>query len=101
MERVSAPVLEESHGWWTHIVAADFDGDEDYMIGNWGLNSRLKALDDEPVTMHVGDLGRDGYAEQMSRSTRTARSTSARLLSKRSLRPYTASRPAITTVMAT
>ena len=42
-------------GWWTTIEAADLDqdGDEDYVLGNWGLNSKFKASMERPLTMYV------------------------------------------------
>jgi hypothetical protein len=67
LEPIDLPSLANSHGWWTRIIAADFDadGDDDYVVGNWGHNTRLKATPDAPVTMHVGDFDRNGYVEQI------------------------------------
>jgi hypothetical protein len=67
LERLEDPSLANSHGWWTRITATDFDadGDDDFIVGNWGQNTRLKAAPDAPVTMHVGDFDRNGYVEQI------------------------------------
>ena len=65
LERVESPGLERSHGWWNRIVAGDFTGDGriDFVVGNLGLNTRLQASDEEPVTMHVKDFDRNGFTE--------------------------------------
>jgi hypothetical protein len=67
LERVASASLERSDGWWTRIVAADFTGDgrADFVVGNLGLNSRLRASGTQPVTMHVMDADRNGIVEQV------------------------------------
>lgn len=59
--------LEKSHGWWNRIVAGDFTGDGrvDFVVGNLGLNSRLRASEAEPATMHVKDFDGNGFVEQI------------------------------------
>jgi len=59
--------LEQSHGWWNRIVAADVNGDGrmDFIAGNLGLNSRLRATPKEPATMFVGDFDGNGYTDQI------------------------------------
>ncbi|HTH58084.1 MAG TPA: VCBS repeat-containing protein [Cyclobacteriaceae bacterium] len=54
--------FSKSSGLWNTIIAADFDGDgdDDLVAGNLGLNSRLKANEQKPLRMLVGDL--DGNA---------------------------------------
>lgn len=51
-----------SHGWWNVITPADFDndGDTDYVLGNFGLNSQLKASQSEPVELYVKDFDGNG-----------------------------------------
>jgi hypothetical protein len=65
--RTRVPGLEASHGWWNRIIAADFTGDGrvDFAVGNFGLNSRLRATPAEPLTMHVKDFDRNGLLEQI------------------------------------
>ncbi|MDH5197120.1 MAG: VCBS repeat-containing protein, partial [Gemmatimonadota bacterium] len=67
LERVASPGLERSHGWWTRIVVGDFTGDgrADFVVGNLGLNTRLRASATHPVTMHVLDADRNGTVEQV------------------------------------
>lgn len=54
--------LEGSHGWWNSLVAGDFDGDGDmdYLAGNFGLNTRLRASAEEPVRIHAHDFDGNG-----------------------------------------
>jgi hypothetical protein len=67
LERMVSPGLERSHGWWNRIVAGDFTGDghTDFVLGNLGLNTRLRAAENEPATMYVGDFDRNGFVEQL------------------------------------
>ncbi|MEO9805109.1 MAG: VCBS repeat-containing protein [Reichenbachiella sp.] len=54
--------IKESSGWWNSINGADFDqdGDVDYIVGNLGLNSRLKASAIEPVEIYASDFDKNG-----------------------------------------
>ncbi len=54
-------------GFWNTIQAGDFnqDGAIDFVIGNHGKNSRLKASKDEPITMHINDFDQNRTAEQI------------------------------------
>lgn len=64
---IAVPGLGKSHGWWNRIVAGDFTGNgrTDFVVGNLGLNTRLRATEDEPASMYVKDFSRDGFAEQI------------------------------------
>jgi hypothetical protein len=57
--------LEQSGGWWNRIVAGDFTGDGrvDFVVGNLGLNTRLRATPAEPATMLVKDFDGNGFVE--------------------------------------
>jgi len=54
--------LKKSEGWWNTIITEDFDmdGDMDYVIGNLGLNSRIKVSADEPATIYAKDFDNSG-----------------------------------------
>lgn len=57
----------KSFGWWNTIVAADFDsdGDDDLVVGNLGLNSRLKATEKKPLRMLLGDFDGNGSSDHI------------------------------------
>ena len=50
--------LEASNGLWNTVRAADFDqdGDLDFIAGNWGLNTRLRASADMPIQLYIADF---------------------------------------------
>ncbi|MGX1928567.1 VCBS repeat-containing protein [Flagellimonas sp. 2504JD4-2] len=54
--------LKDSEGLWNKIIADDFDndGDVDFALGNFGLNSQLKASISEPVSLYVKDFDGNG-----------------------------------------
>jgi hypothetical protein len=54
--------LKDSEGWWNTIEQADFDadGDMDYVLGNFGLNSQLKASAQEPAELYFKDFDNNG-----------------------------------------
>lgn len=57
--------LSMTSGWWNTISAHDLDedGDLDWLVGNQGLNSRLRASTTEPVELWVGDIDSNGSTE--------------------------------------
>ena len=57
--------LRETVGWWNSINGGDFDrdGDTDYILGNFGLNSMLQTSKEEPVSLYIGDFNGDERAE--------------------------------------
>jgi hypothetical protein len=59
--------LESTNGWWNEVQTADFDndGDQDFIVGNLGLNSKLKASPDKPVRMYVGDFDKNDSTDQI------------------------------------
>jgi len=67
LERMNPRGLEKSDGWWNRIVAADVTGDglTDFVVGNLGLDTRLRATEEEPATMYVKDFDGNGFVEQI------------------------------------
>jgi len=67
LTRLAVPGLARSHGWWNRVVAGDFTGDGrvDFVVGNLGLNTRLRASEAEPATMYVKDFDGNGFVEQI------------------------------------
>ena len=59
--------LEKTAGWWNTIHAADLDsdGDTDFVAGNLGLNSRLRATADRPVSLYAGDMDGNGGIDHL------------------------------------
>ncbi len=54
----SAFPIPHSKGWWNSLAAADFDldGDMDYVAGNLGLNTLLRASDEQPIAVYAADF---------------------------------------------
>ena len=67
LARLAVPGLEKSNGWWNRVVAGDFTGDGrvDLVVGNLGLNTRLRASETEPAMMYVKDFDKNGSVEQI------------------------------------
>ena len=57
--------IGEMKGFWNSIKGADFDmdGDIDYVVGNHGINSELKASENEPVEMLAKDFDDNGSVD--------------------------------------
>lgn len=60
-EQLTEPSKNTS-GWWNKIIEGDFDndGDTDYIIGNYGVNSQLKTSVNFPVTIVAKDFDDNG-----------------------------------------
>lgn len=57
----------DNTGLWQSIFPFDIDGDGDmdYLLGNWGLNTKFKASKQFPLKMYVGDFDRNGKTETL------------------------------------
>ena len=53
------------NGLWQRIIAFDIDknGEKDYLLGNWGTNSKFKASQDHPLRMYYADFDNNGSTE--------------------------------------
>lgn len=57
--------VDNSSGWWNCITVADIDsdGDLDFIAGNYGLNSKIKADEKHPAELCVADFDDNGTTE--------------------------------------
>ena len=53
---------ENLAGWWNRIEKADLDGDgdEDLIVGNLGLNTQVRASEQQPATLTYDDFDQNG-----------------------------------------
>lgn len=56
---------ENCNGIWQSLISFDIDhdGDQDYLVGNWGLNSKFKASNEFPMKMYYDDFDANGTYE--------------------------------------
>ncbi len=54
--------LSDIHGMWNEIEAADLDGDgdEDYLLGNLGINHRFNITEEYPLSLYAVDIDQNG-----------------------------------------
>ncbi|AGA80107.1 VCBS repeat-containing protein [Echinicola vietnamensis] len=58
---------DSPHGLWSSMAKGDVDqdGDEDVILGNYGLNSQLKATKEQPMTLYYGDFDDNGSIDPL------------------------------------
>ena len=56
---------EENNGLWQSVLPFDIDkdGDLDYLVGNWGVNTKFKASTTFPMKMYYDDFDTNGTFE--------------------------------------
>ena len=56
---------DDLNGLWQSIIAFDIDndGDKDYLLGNWGVNTKFKASEKYPMKMYYSDFDNNGSTE--------------------------------------
>lgn len=61
-ERTAEAGLAKFPGWWNAIAGADIDedGDIDYAVANYGLNTKYHASEKKPSMLYYGDYAGDG-----------------------------------------
>ncbi len=64
---VKQEMVPGSEGLWGCLKPADIDGDGDmdFVAGNFGLNSKVKASAEFPATLSVNDFDKNGTVEQI------------------------------------
>ena len=72
VDRTRASGLANTNGWWTSVQAADLNGDGrlDLILGNYGLNSFIRASHTAPAQLYVGDFFKTGTLAQILTSYR-------------------------------
>lgn len=63
----SAVSSNDINGLWQNILPFDIDkdGDMDYLLGNWGLNTKLVASKEKPLLMYYKDFDGNGLTETL------------------------------------
>jgi hypothetical protein len=62
LDQTSAAGLDARTGWWNGISGGDFDhdGEVDYVVTNFGLNTKYHATADKPALLYYGDFDGSG-----------------------------------------
>ncbi len=63
---ISDKILPKNlNGLWQAVIPFDInkDGKTDYLLGNWGLNTKFKASEKNPLKMFYADFDENGHTE--------------------------------------
>ncbi|RED97013.1 VCBS repeat-containing protein [Marinoscillum furvescens] len=65
LTQFTASDLDAYTGWWTAVAVGDFDqdGDQDFVLGNNGLNYKYKASAEAPFEVYFNDFDRNGAGD--------------------------------------
>jgi hypothetical protein len=69
------PLNEALSGLWQSILPFDIDkdGDMDYLLGNWGLNTKFTATRESPLRMYYDDFDKNGRSETVVACSKNGR----------------------------
>lgn len=67
LEKQEQQGLQLSNGWWNCMYKTDIDGDgdDDFILGNWGNNSKLNASQEHPLMMYLADWDSNGEIDPL------------------------------------
>jgi len=73
--KVADSTHDKLNGLWQTISPFDIDqdGDVDYVLGNWGENSKFKASKDYPLLMYYGDFDENETTETITASEKNGK----------------------------
>ena len=65
LQRQDQQALRQSNGWWNCMYKSDIDGDgdDDFLLGNWGTNSKMLASAAHPLTVYLSDWAGNGQVD--------------------------------------
>jgi len=60
--------ITNSSGWWNCLNVSDIDGDGklDLLAGNLGLNSKIKANEQQPAKLYINDFDKNGQTDPIA-----------------------------------
>lgn len=64
-ERTDEFINQPSNGWWNKILSGDFDkdGDQDFILGNLGINAQIRVDEQSPSKLYYTDIDNNGSVD--------------------------------------